>query len=424
MSSTRLARKPARLAALAAACALSLAGCGDNDGGGGDGDDDGTTDDGDDGPDAGEQPAVLVAERVFTPEGRNYYVSVLPDVPGGTIDRAQALELSSADIEVFNDSVYIRDRDANTMTRYRVSADLELVEEGQLSFAGVDLGTGRYHSAYLTPERAYVMDSAGWRLIEWNPTAMELTGEEVAIDFADKPDLPFGALGPAARVGDRLISPIYWEDFDNLIVYPGSGALIMDATGAEPPVFIEDARVGGAFRAGADDSGDAYLTGVIGGDLRLFGSALGGASMPASGLLRIPDGENAFDPDYFVDVEAITGSIGAWAIHRIDDTTVLAQVYDPEAPDPVDIDAYADSTDFVYVLIDTEEETFAPVEELVVGGRGNAGDHVVDGRLYVQAARGTGEDQFESVVYAVSADGIEESFTVPSGDVWHLQRIR
>ncbi len=427
--------KPRRLAVLAVACALALAatpGCGDDAGGGGDtgqddgdtGQDDGDTGDDDGDDDGGEQPAVLVAERVFTPEGRSYYVSVLPEVPGATIDRAQALELSSADIEVFNDFVYIRDRDANTMTRYSVSDDLALVEDGQLSFAGVGLGTGRYHTAYLTPERAYVMDSAEWRLIEWNPTTMELTGEVIAIDYAEKAELPFGAIGPPARVGDRLVSPIYWEDFDNLILYPGSGALVIDAASSEPPAFIEDPRVGGAFRAIADDSGDAYVTGVVGGDLRLFGSALGGGALPASGLLRIPAGEQTFDPDYLVDVETITGSIGAWAIHRIDDTTLLAQIYDPEAPDPADVDAYAESTDFIYVLIDTAEETFAPVEELARGGRGNAGDHVVDGRLYVQTSRGTGEDQFETVVYAVSPDGVEESFTVPSGDVWHLQRIR
>jgi hypothetical protein len=415
------------------ACALALAtGCGDDKGGGDDGDDDTGQDDGQDdgtdddgaGDDGGEQPAVLVAERVFTPEGRSYYLSVLPDVPGEPVDRAQALELTSADIEVFNGLVYIRDRDANTMTRYRVSDDLALVEDGQLSFAGVGLGTGRYHSAYLTAERAYVMDSAEWRLIEWNPTTMELTGEIVPIDFAEKTELPFGAIGPAARAGDRLVSPIYWQDFENLVLYPGSGALIIDPASTEPPVFVEDARVGGAFRSVADDAGDAYLIGTVGGDLRLFGSALGGGDLPASGLLRIPAGEQAFDPDYAVDIEAITGSIGAWAVHRIDDTTVLAQVYDPEAADPADIDAYADSTDFVYVLIDTEKGTFEPVEELARGGRGNAGDHVVDGRLYVQTSRGTGEDQFETVVHAVSPEGIEESFTVPSGDVWHLQRIR
>ena len=45
--------------------------------------------------------------------------------------------------------------------------------------------------------------------------------------------------------------------------------------------------------------------------------------------------------------------------------------------------------------------------------------------LYLNTQSGsTGKDQFETVVHAVSPEGIEESFTVPSGDVWHLQRIR
>jgi hypothetical protein len=244
----------------------------------------------------------------------------------------------------------------------------------------------------------------------------------------DKPELPYGAFGPAARVGDRVVSPMYWTDFDNLVLYPGSGAALVDPANAEEPVLLEDSRVGGAYRAVPDESGDVYVIGVVGGDLHLFGSASGGGPLPTSGILRIPAGAEEFDPTYLVDVEAITGTLGVWSIHRIDDTTVLAQIYDPEAAEPADVDAYADSTDFLYVLIDSAEGTFEPVADLPRGGRANAGDHVVDDRLYIQLGRDTGEDQFETVVHSVSGGGadtaIEEAFTVPSGDVWHLQRIR
>src|SRR3954452_14125655 len=81
-------------------------------------------------PDAAAGPAVVLVERVFTPQNqRFYYVSVLADVPTAAVDRSQAIELTSADVELFNDRVFIRDRDANTITRYRVAADRTLESE-------------------------------------------------------------------------------------------------------------------------------------------------------------------------------------------------------------------------------------------------------------------------------------------------------
>ncbi len=372
-------------------------------------------------------PAVLVAERVFGTSGRTYFLSVHPDVPTGPIDRSKARELSSADIEIYNGAVYVRDRDANTMTRFRVSEDLKLVEDGQLSFMNKGLAPGRFHTAYLTPTRAFVLDSSDWRMIEWNPTTMKLAaGADIPITFMQKPQLPFGAISPPARVGDRLVSSVYWADFDNLIMYPGSGAaLVIDANNPTVPTFIEDSRVGGAFRVYAEPSGDMFVSGVVGGDVHLFGKALGDVPLPTSGILRIPAGGTTFDPDYLVDVEAITRSPGVWAVHRIDNKTLLAQVLDPATPVPADADAYASSTDFIYMTIDTDAKTATPIASLPRGGVANAGEHIVNDHLYIQYTAVGAGGAFESVVSVVNTGGtIERAFSVPSGDLWHMQRIR
>jgi hypothetical protein len=366
-------------------------------------------------------PAVLVAERVFTPDARFYYVSVLPDVPNAAIDRSKAIELTSADIEIYQQKVYIRDRFANTMTRYTVTADLKLQQDGKFSFAGVGLGTGRYSSVYVAPDRAYVMDSTGWRLIGWNPTTMALTGETISIDYMAHHEVPTGQIGPAVQVGDRLMAAIYWEDFTNLVLYPGSGALVIDpdAPAGTMPTFIEDARLGGAFRFTADTNGDAYMTGVTDGAVRLFGTAYGGGALPTSGLIKLPSGSVAFDPSYLVDVEAITQAKAVWAIHRLTATKLLVQVLDPAKPVPTNPTDYANSAEFIFGMVDTEAKTFTPVDTLPRGGRANSGNHVVDGKLYIQLSNATG-----SVSYAATTDGVTQAFPVPAGDVWHLQRIR
>jgi len=410
-----------RSAGALAACLLALgaAACGD-----------GSNNTGVDAPppvDAAPGPAVLVAERVFGTTGRSYFVSVHAAVPTGPIDRSKAREFSSADIEIYNGAVYIRDRDANTMTRFHVSDDLQLVQDGQLSFMLKGLAPGRFHTAYLTPTRAFVLDSNDWRMIEWNPTTMQLAaGADIPITFMKKTALPFGAISPPARVGDRLVSSVYWADLDNLIMYPGSGAaLVIDANNPTVPTFLEDARVGGAFRVYADPSGDTFVSGVVGGDVHLFGSALGGGTLPTSGILRIPAGATAFDPDYLVDVEAITQSPGVWATHRIDDHTLLAQVLDPGKPAPANADDYGASTDFIYMAIDTAAKTATRIDSLPTGGIANAGEHIVDDHLYIQYTAVGDGGAFQSVVSVVNAgNNIQQAFTVPSGDLWHLQRIR
>ena len=180
--------------------------------------------------------------------------------------------------------------------------------------------------------------------------------------------------------------------------------------------------MGGAFRVSAADNGDAYVTGVVGGDMHLFGSVFGGGPVPTSGVMRLPAGQRAFDPDYLVDVEAITRSKGIWAIHRVDINTLLVQVLDPDPgfvvpSNPTD---YGASKDFVYGIIDIPSRTFTPLAFPPRGGRSNAGNHVVDDKLYIQLTDISGDAH----AYAVAPSGVTEAFTVPGGDVWLLQRVR
>lgn len=366
--------------------------------------------------------AVLVAERVFTPDARLYYVSVLPDVPTAAIDRTKALELTSADIEIYNKKVFIRDRDAATMTRYSVAADLTLVKEGQVSFANYGLDTANRHSSvYVSPTRAYLTDSIGWRMIGWNPSTMTLTNEVISLAGMSHPEFTTatGQISAAVQVGDRFLAAVYWEDLQKFIIYPGSGLLVIDPTQAAP-TMIEDARLGGAFRVAADGN-DAYLIGVTDGAARLTHGVFNGGTMPESGVLKLAAGASSFDPAYQVDIEAITRTITTWAIFRLTRTKLLVQIFDPAAPIPTNAMDYATSTNFIFGLIDTEAKTFTASPDMPRGGRANAGNYLVDGKQYVQVSDSAGN----GMTYAVTSDGAATpAFPVPSGDVWQLQRLR
>jgi hypothetical protein len=364
-------------------------------------------------------PAVLVAERVFTsPTTRQYILSVLADVPSGMVDRSGALVLDSADVELFGGKIYVRSRTANTMTRYTVTRGLELVKDSEFSFATLGVEALRFSNVYVSAERAYLMDSFAWRLIGWNPSTMALTGEVISIAGMKKDASLTGSISPAVQVGTRLMAAINWENFTTLAMYPGSGLLVIDPATPSTPTFVEDARIGGGFRVTAV-GGDAYLTGTVGGDVRKFGSAFGGGALPQSGLVRLPAGQTAFDASYLVDVEAITGTKSVGAVHRLSDTVLLGQILDPALDLPATLSEFRSSTDFEFVFIDPVQKTFAPVAGVPKGSLANGGNHVVDGKLYIQIGDATG-----STAYSASTTGLTQAFRVPLGDLWFMARVR
>lgn len=379
--------------------------------------------------------SVILIERVnLQGGGRTYYASVLDSVPGAAVDRTKALQLESGDADIFNERLYVRNRAANTITRYCVAADRTLAPDGEVSFGNLALtAPGRLNNAFLANDRAYLFDPEKWRMLGWNPSTMELNGEAIAIDNMKKDATLPGQISAPVRVGNRLISAISWSDTNNsqLKTYPGSGVMIIDLASPTTPQLIEDPQLGGAFRVVADPTGngDVYVVGVLNGAMRLFGKTLGGdpnmpPQVPDSGVIRLAAGATAFDGGSFKSLEGYTGTQGAWAVHLVDKTTLLTQVYDPAImTKPADALAFQRSTDFVFGFVDLANaaNNFEPVAALPRGQGANAGNHIVDGKLYIQVAKA---DQSGAEVFAVSGKTITKAFEVPAGDVFFLQRFK
>ncbi|MET0384851.1 MAG: DUF4374 domain-containing protein [Polyangiales bacterium] len=374
---------------------------------------------------ADQEPAYLVVERVFTQEGRFYYASVLPEMPTSPVDRDQAREFSSADIEVFAGKVFLRDRESNILKRFSVSPERKLVEEAEIGFQSLGLSASRIYNAYVSPTSAFILSDDDWNLIEWNPTTMELTGKEISIDFARK-DVT-GYVGAPTVVANRILSPVFWQDYETFVTYPGSGVLVIDPSSPDEPRFIEDDRLACGAKIAAAGNGDAYLIGTVFGEFRMFGTVAGGGELPSSGMLRIPAGAEAFDTGYRLDLDEITGSPNIWGAHRIDDRYLLLQMWDPESTVEIktqeDLD---DGLEYIYALVDTEERSWKRVDTLPKAGAGNSISHRVDGKLYIQAymLNDKGDGSEDAVVYTVTPEGFEEQFRVPSGDLWFAERIR
>jgi hypothetical protein len=373
---------------------------------------------------AGQAPIIL-AERIFSPDNRLYYVSVLNEMPTAPIDLSQAREFTSADVEVYMGKVFIRDRVANTMTRFSVDSTNSLVQEAQFSFQAAGLPSGRVYDAYLTPTLAYALDGTDLQMVGWDPTNMTLLpGSVVDLSFLTSiSPLPDIELGIPTQVGNQIIIPVTWEDEDNLVISPSMQAmLVLPANASATPAVTQQTGIGGAYVAWGFN-GDAYVGGIVGG-VQLFGSVYPDAGpIPSSGIARINAGTSTFDPSYAVDVNKIAGSTGVWAVHMLDSNDVLAQILDPSVPTssfstPDDI---YDSNNYYFVMINVDAGTVVKQTQIPEGGIANSQEHIVDNVLYVQVA----EDGGNTAIYPATAAGVgPRQFEVESGDLWFAQRLQ
>jgi hypothetical protein len=378
-------------------------------------------------------PAVLLAERVDSPDTRTIYVHLLPSVPTAPADRTRAYEFGSVYIFVYEGKVYIRDREAGTVTRYQVTDELELVidkrpdgADAKLSTQPVGLRPEGMPLIFISPTRAYFLDTPEKRVIVWNPTTMEITST-VEMPDPDKAGFETGQIRNPVRVGDRVFAGVLaWEDYDNLRVHPGAGVMIFSATTDAPPTLIEDSRITGADNLFADATGDVYVLGNQGrGIYNVLGPGAG--AIPPAGVLRIKNGATAFDPDYFVNLSAVTGSQAIVALNVLNDATLVGQLWDPGVDPRTQVttaDDFLEAEEFVYGLVDLTTQTFSRPPSIPRGGVGKVTHPVIDGVMYVQVYKQVSENVRDVDVIAVTPTGAQNAFTIPGGDLESLARVR
>lgn len=257
-------------------------------------------------PDAGDGPAYLVGTRVWDDSSTTSYFHVVPSIEAdATIDPARALEVpGAAKLFAIGEVGWfaIGGGEAPTITRYTLEGDA-LVEGETISLQahGVD---SLWDTVYVVSEtKAYYPDRDGQQLIVWNPTAMEITG---TIDLAETGRDGYLALyGYAAiRRGDHLLFPVGWFDWsENDRVLGETGLVVIDTTTDTLARFDVDARCGGVTQTIVTDGGDAYFV----------SSALAAAAFRLERAptepcaLRVGAADDAFDPDYLVHLDALTG---------------------------------------------------------------------------------------------------------------------
>ncbi len=263
------------------------------------------------------EPGVYFAEEfVETGDVQSAYIDLkeadeTSDL--GTFHPAQTgIELAGAGLAVIPlesggelEAIYVASGLAPEITRYEVDDEGELTEAGTVSFSGVGLtGVSGYDVVVVNENKGYVLDNAGLRAIAWDPTEMELTGEEIDLSIALKTDYTAQARGFFARAIDgRVFIPYVWNDINDATLRT-SAALIIDSETDEVVNLAEDDRCPGISMVPLPN-GDMHFFVPSGWAQQFYLDV----EPPREALcsLRILAGEDEFDPDYSLNLTELVG---------------------------------------------------------------------------------------------------------------------
>ncbi|MEM9192062.1 MAG: hypothetical protein AAGF12_23015 [Myxococcota bacterium] len=362
---------------------------------------------------------VVAARQLNIATGdRTVLVQAIPNLDAQALDPTAAIEFSGfSRVQTFDGAVFTFDGENGEVSRFEVADDLSFIEAGAFSMMGVGVVSFISTFAWISPTRAYYVDLNMAQVVVFDPTAMELTNTFPIPDLA-RPEASVPSGGRPLILGDDVILPIGWSDQSAGTARAVVAVLILSASRDEVRGIVEDDRCalsGGGFV----DGGFAHILGDSGGGI--WDIATGG-SFPAPCLLRIAEGQTAFDPDFALDMRgAVPGPQVTRAVGP-GDGTFVTRYLDPDL----------DTTPFVsnplsyffieswrYAVVDLSEGTGTAIEALPFASIGFT-PPVVDGAYFLLQGAG---DRSQTTVFRLEGTTPVESIST-SGEIQFLDRVR
>jgi len=403
-----------RTAALACGVALMLAGC--------DSDDDSSKPRGRSstrGAAANGDTAVVYALMIRDPDGISDYLMAGDAVPSETIDTSKGIELPGGNYYFDDTAVYYSNFESKKLQRYVVKPDLSIELAGEFSLAQYAGGTPVFFSA----TRAYVIDADDGLLIQFNPSAMEITGEiEVPALLRDGYS---GNVSRVNKVGDRILGTVtYWStDFDKT-AEDSTVAIAIDAEADEPLTILRDDRAFGADSSFVADNGDFYA--IADGFAGYASLVLGQKIQPS--LIRVRRDANEIDSDYLLDLGELLDTKAVNGLWPLTGSKFVLQAWGTTDEEVVTADDLDVVPAWEWFIVDAETRETQKVSKL---GRSTTSYSLlrfeVDDELYLQQYVIEDKDYNKAHVelYRLSEDAsVEKVVESTRGDVRMMTRLQ
>lgn len=350
------------------------------------------------------------------------YVPVVPSLDVERVEIARARELQGrASVATVGQWLFIAASTAPIVERFEVAADGSLREAGRLSFA--NFGVPEFFSidpwgaVFVNAEKAYIFNGNDGSHVVWNPTTLEITGE---IAGPGIPRMGYDFESVAVVRGDRLYRIFTLLNYDAweflaapqyLVVYDLTNDTVLSTTAETrcPQLYS---------RPFIDERGDIYFSGWV----WTPGLTLT-SDYPTSCALRVPAGQDAFDPSWQLDFAAdVTGGREAGILRYLGGGTALLDVFHAER---ATIDASTDPQELSNTpnwrlwSIDLETGAGAPVEGLDFKAGGYQ-DVDAGGRTFLMVPNG---DYSETTAYEVVDGQARRGFAI-QGSAYHMVKLR
>jgi len=366
------------------------------------------------------QPLVIVTER-DGPDGALHYMHVIPDWPSsGRLDYATAIELGSPGVtRTGAGAIFFYGPERGTMRKITVDAQLDVTLAALISFEHYSIMGFDAEPIWVSDELAFLLDEYTGQIASWNPRELKITHvDPIAPDVLEKDGFNVQFQAGVAS-GDRLFTAVSWRNWDTSTARPGVVLGVFDQVEpANGPRIIEDqGRCAPSASLGPfkDEEGAVYIVGdgALGFDLLASRQK---TTLPQC-VLRVRKDADEYDPDFFVDLLAATGSPAIYAVHPMSEHKLLVNMWSPD----VDVASVADPDDsswfwevppyYEYAIVDLTTGTSEKVAGLPRAGAHFARPLRVDDQTYVQTFR---EDRGSSL-HRVDTDGtVTEVLALPS----------
>ena len=391
-----------------------IAGCGD------DGSDSGAG-----GTDSGPTEAFVASQRVFLPDGRFVLLHLLSDLERQQLNVDEGFEFSGfSRVRAFNGKVFVFESESGQVIRFGVTPSLQLEEEARLSMTNQGVRSFNDTTTFVSPARAFYFDFSG-QMIVFDPEAMEIVQTIEGPDM-QREGFPGPRFSPPVRVGDELYVSLAWANTDTIDLIPALTVAVFSISEERLLRVVEDGRCAYGHRGFAHE-GAFYLVG----DASEGAGNLISDEVPPPCLLRIREGEEQFDPDFYVDLTEPTGRpLVANGPVGIGDGRFLNMVYDsPIDPDSFDPNNVSDLIEFAngqlwrWAVLSLPDGETTLLEGTPLTGTNPFDAFLVDDTSYVPILAGDGSS---SQVFRI--DNLEDGSTTltlesTSGEILTVERV-
>jgi hypothetical protein len=364
-------------------------------------------------------PLVVLTEREAT--GKSFhYLHVLEDWPeSGELDYDKALELGPPGVmKIDSGKIYFYHAEKGEIEKYSVDDELEVKSEARLSFLAYGIKEFDPEPIWAAKDLAFMVDEKTAQVASFNPTTMKIKEvTPVNPDVLERDELKVQfQLGIAA--GKRLFTAVNWRSWETNKVYTATVLGVFDQEDpANGPDLIEDKRCAASVAVGPFKD-DKYVYAIGDG---VNGFDIIANPMPSNNpqcVVRMPIDGDAFEEDYFIDLQEVTKSPAIYMAYPMAGHKLLVSMWNPDVElsvakkDATKADWFWEGPPYYqYAIIDLETKAVKKVDGLPDAAARGQKVLIVDERNYVQTFR---EDKGTDL-YRVDPDGkVEKVLESPS----------